>query len=155
MGSVQADDGGLIIGCPKCGQKNRMRYTALGGRTRCGKCQAELPPPSEPIDAASAGAFSALIGQSARPVLVDFWADWCGPCHMVAPEVAKVAASQAGHLLVAKVDTERLSDVAMRYGISSIPTMILFQAGQEIARLSGARPAAAIVSFVDQSLAAR
>jgi thioredoxin len=90
--------------------------------------------------------FDELIRDAPVPVLVDFWADWCGPCHAVAPEIAKVASQSAGKLVVAKVDTEALQAVAARFDIRSIPTMILFRSGSENRRLSGARPAAAIMA---------
>ena len=98
----------------------------------------------------TAEAFEQLLASNSLPVLVDFWADWCGPCHMVAPEVAKVAAATQGRVVVAKVDTEQLTEVARRWRIQSLPTFALFDRGREAARISGARPASAIMSFVDQ-----
>jgi thioredoxin 2 len=91
-------------------------------------------------------AFDELIGGSKLPVLVDFWAPWCGPCRMVAPEMEKLAQSKASSLVVAKVDTESVPGVAARFGISGIPTMILFEGGREAKRLSGAMPAQAIAA---------
>ena len=155
MEKVLADANGLVVTCGECGQKNRVTYAALDERTRCGKCHVDLPQPSAPVEVPSEPAFAAMLQGSSRPILVDFWAEWCGPCRMVAPEIAKVAASRAGQLLVVKVDTEQLSDVAARFGIASIPTMVLFDEGREVGRQSGARPAAAIQSFVDHALAAR
>ena len=87
-------------------------------------------------------------------VLVDFWAAWCGPCRMVAPEIERLARATAGRYLVLKVDTEARQDIAARFRIQSIPTMAVIAGGQEIGRSSGARPAADIQAFVEQTLAA-
>jgi thioredoxin 2 len=92
----------------------------------------------------SAADFDELLRDSPAPVLVDFWAAWCGPCRTVAPELEKIATDRAGRVVVAKVDTEALPDVAARFGIRSIPTMIMFRNGKEASRLSGAMPASAI-----------
>jgi len=154
MDTLRLDTTGVVVRCSNCGQENRLRLESLDKQTRCGKCRTELAPPSVPVEIPTSEAFTALINKSALPVLIDFWAEWCGPCRMVAPEVAKVASSRAGRLLVAKLDTEALSDVASQLGIQSIPTMAIFHRGREVSRTSGARPAAAINSFVDQALAA-
>jgi thioredoxin 2 len=153
MDGVKLEGVGVVVRCPNCGQSNRLRYEALGKSTRCGKCRTDLRPPGTPVDVPDGDVFRALIGRSALPVVVDFWAEWCGPCRMVAPELMKVAASHAGEFIVAKVDTEALPDVAGPAGIRSIPTMAVFHGGREIARTAGARPAAQIVSFVEQALA--
>jgi thioredoxin 2 len=153
MEGAKLENNGLVVRCGACGQDNRLRYETLDRSTRCGKCRTDLPAPGVPIDAPSREAFAAATLQSAIPVLVDFWAEWCGPCRIVAPELARIAASHAGEFLVIKVDTEALPDVAGPLGIMSIPTMALFLRGREIARTAGARPAAAIVAFVEQALA--
>ena len=109
--------------------------------------------PAAPIEAGSTPDFDKLLASSAVPVVVDYWAPWCGPCRMVAPELEKVAARQAGRLVVVKVNTDVLSDVGERFGIRSIPTLAVFAGGREIARTTGARPAAEIERFVAGAVA--
>jgi thioredoxin 2 len=102
-----------------------------------------------------APAFDALIASSSLPVVVDFWAPWCGPCRMMAPELDKVARGAAGEWLVVKVDTEAVPELGERFRIRSIPTLALFQGGREINRAAGARPAADIRAFVSTHLASQ
>jgi thioredoxin 2 len=145
---VGLDERGLIVPCPECGRRNRLTYERMGQVFRCGGCHTELDLPGEPIDIDSPAHFEALTGRSSVPVLVDFWAPWCGPCKMVAPELAKVAANANGQFLVAKVNTEELPVIAQRFRISSIPTLVLMRDGRELSRKSGDLPAAAIQQFL-------
>jgi len=153
--SPALDEKGVIAACSNCGQKVRTAYERLGQSVRCARCKADVPPPDEPIEVPSAALFDALIASSALPVVVDYWAPWCGPCHMVAPELRKVAAGRRGRLIVAKVNTEALPDLGGRFGIQSIPTMAVFSGGRELARTVGARPAAGIEAFIDQAVGVR
>jgi thioredoxin 2 len=155
MASLRSDSRGVIVACPSCGQANRLPYDQLGASTRCGKCQTDLGSPSLPVDSGSSVDFDALVRASSLPVLVDFWAAWCGPCRMVAPEMATVAARHAGEWLVVKVDTEAVPDLAARLQIQSIPTMAVYQSGLVAGRKSGAMPADQIEAFVRQSLLGR
>ena len=145
------DNKGVLVTCGSCGTTNRLPFAGLERATRCAKCKADLPHPSEPIDIESTEAFDAVVAHSSVPVIVDFWAAWCGPCRMVAPEIKKVAEHMAGKALVLKVDTDANAELSARFGIRSIPTIGVFANGREVNRASGARPAAAIEALIPQA----
>ena len=146
----ELDVRGILLNCPKCGRRNRMRYEGLGQTFHCAECKNDLSPLNEPVDARSDLVFGALISRSKLPVLVDFWAPWCGPCKMVAPEFRKVAQETAGRFVLAKVNTEEVPSLAARFRVNAIPTMVLFRNGLEVARQAGAMPAPAIRKFIEQ-----
>jgi thioredoxin 2 len=152
MAALEVDTRGLLVTCSSCGQKNRIAHERLEHSIRCGRCKNPLTPPATPLEATSAADFDLLVGHASLPVVVDYWAPWCGPCRMVAPELEKLAAGAAGRLLIVKVNTDVLSDLGQRFGIRSIPTMAVFAGGKEIARTTGARPAADIDAFVRQAV---
>jgi thioredoxin 2 len=150
---LRLDDRGIIVTCDSCGQKNRLAYERLASSVRCGKCKQELHPPAAPMETASSSDFDRLTSRASIPIVVDFWAPWCGPCRMVAPELAKVAERNRGRLLVVKVNTDVLDDLGNRFGIQSIPTLAVFAHGREVARTAGVRPARDIEMFVNQAVA--
>jgi thioredoxin 2 len=153
MRAYSLDGKGIVAECSQCGQQNRVGYAKLEETVRCGKCKATLRPPSTPIAVPSLEAFDAVTSHAAVPVVVDYWAAWCAPCRMVAPELEKIAAQHAGDFLVVKVDTERLPELSARYHIQSIPMLAVFHHGHEKARSVGARPAKDILAFIHEALA--
>ena len=152
MASLLADDRGVITSCAACGQKNRLTYERLSDVVRCGRCKQPLVAPASPVEVKQSSDFDQLVARSSIPIVVDFWAPWCGPCRMVAPELEKVAARRAGQLIVAKVNTDTVADLGQRLRIQSIPTLAIFAGGREVARTAGARPAADIEALIDQAV---
>ena len=143
MGSARIDPTGVIVTCASCARPNRLSFAMLGKTSRCGQCKAPVPPPAAPIDVNDAASFDALSATSAIPLIVDFWAPWCGPCRMVAPELERVARESSGRHLVVKVNTDEVAAVASRFRISSIPTLAVVHRGRELesdGRSSNRRP---------------
>jgi len=144
------DDNGILIACGSCGITNRLKYAMLERPTQCGKCKTALPRPNAPIDVPNTRVFDAAISKASVPVLIDLWASWCGPCHMMAPEIDKVAERTAGRALILKVDTEANPELSARYGIRSIPTIMIFQGGKEATRTAGVQPAATLEQLIER-----
>jgi thioredoxin 2 len=137
-----------IVRCPNCGRKNRVPVAA-SGIPRCGNCHKPLP---WIVDASDA-TFAEVAERASVPVVVDLWAPWCGPCRMVSPALAQVAADMAGHLKLVKVNVDDSPKLQQRFGVQSIPTLLVMREGKVTSRQVGAAPAAALRSWIEQALA--
>ena len=137
----------MIRACPECGQKNRVRPENLTSTVKCGRCGNLLPAIAEPINADPA-LFDEIVGSAKLPVLVDFWAAWCGPCRMAAPEVDKVASRMAGRALVLKVDTDAHPELGERFGVRGIPNFVVLKNGRTVHQQPGVVPASEMMRWL-------
>jgi thioredoxin 2 len=141
----------ILVACPQCHTVVRTPSARMGDHPKCPRCKAQLlEGHSITLDAAS---FATHTGKSSLPVLVDFWAPWCGPCKAMAPVLERTAQQRSATLQVGKVNTDEQPDLAGRFNIRSIPTLILFRDGQELARQSGAVDSATLNRWLGSALA--
>ena len=148
--SLFSDTRGLILPCPACGTSSRIAYANLDKAGRCGSCKADLPKPSAPMIVDDPAAFQAMISASPLPIVIDFWAPWCGPCQMMAPEFAKAATLAAGEAIFAKVNTDEQQAIAAQFRIQGIPAFAMLKGGKLVAQTSGFQPAPQLIAWMRQ-----
>lgn len=149
--TLSCDDRGVIVVCSGCDTGNRIAYSRIGQQGRCGTCGKDLPAISQPVDISSSADFDKLVADSPLPVVVDFWAPWCGPCQMVGPEFSKAAKQAAGEVVFAKVNTETQPAIASRFSVRGIPAFALLENGAVVRQITGARMAAQLLEWIRQS----
>jgi thioredoxin len=143
-----------VVRCPVCGQINRVDAEKVGQglQPKCGNCRAPLVIVNNGPVMVSDATFRELVEKSNQPVLVDFWAPWCGPCHALAPTIEQLAKDFSGRIRVAKLNTDENPQIASRFMIQSIPTLILFLNGHELDRMIGVLPRHAIAGRIQSNL---
>jgi thioredoxin 2 len=140
----------IITGCEACGAKNRIPAAHLADRGRCGVCKQALRPIGYPLETGT-DSFDEIITSAKVPVFVDFWASWCGPCKMAAPEVQQLAREMEGRAIVLKVDTEANPALAARFRIQSIPNFMVFRGGQPVFQRAGLAPRAEMRRWLESA----
>ena len=137
-----------IIRCPNCGHKNRVPVVA-SGRPRCGNCHKALPWIVDALD----DTFTEIAEKADPPVIVDMWATWCGPCHMVSPVLERLATERAGEVKLVKVDVDRAPHVSSRFSVRAVPTLLIMRHGKVVARQAGAASVEVLRRWFDDSMA--